>query len=97
MHVRQCPWAPFAKATALSRPKRGMLYCRDMGMTYRIDLYDEGRALIGRRYYAFRNDNRVINFAGKIIHPHVIRIWQGDRLVIELPSDERRGRRDRSK
>lgn len=56
---------------------------RAMGV-YRIDLHDEGGAVVTRRHYTFRKDSSAVDFARKVIHPHVIKVWEGDRLVAEL-------------
>ncbi|HVM98567.1 MAG TPA: serine hydrolase domain-containing protein [Caulobacteraceae bacterium] len=46
-----------------------------------------GREVIReRRTHLFANDDHAIDHAGRIGHPHEIKLWQGERLVAHFPA-----------
>ena len=49
--------------------------------TYSIELNDETGAICEVRTRVFALDDHAIDHAGRIDHPHEMKVWQGDRLV----------------
>jgi len=48
---------------------------------YRIDLHDQDDAVTAQHHGMFEHDDAAIDHAGRLGHPHSMRVWQGDRLV----------------
>jgi len=53
---------------------------------YCIALHDEDGSTREVRSHLFACDDDAIDHAGKIGHPHEMKVWQGDRLVAHFPS-----------
>ncbi len=52
---------------------------------YRIDLHDERGAVVHQHHQSFDHDDAAIDHAGRMAHPHALKVWQGDRLVAHFP------------
>jgi hypothetical protein len=53
---------------------------------YTIDLHDAEGAIRETRSQMFAHDDDAIDHAGRIEHPHEMRVWQGERLVAHFPT-----------
>lgn len=56
---------------------------------YRIDLHDENGIVREEHTQLFARDDDAIDEAGRMAHPHEIKVWQGERLVAHFPSIQR--------
>ena len=52
---------------------------------YNFDLYDEDGNLREVRTALFAHDDDAIDHAGRLPHPHEIKVWEGARLVAHFP------------
>jgi len=52
---------------------------------YVIELHDADGAILETRTRRFEKDDDAIDHAGRIGHPHEMRVWQGERLVAKFP------------
>jgi hypothetical protein len=57
---------------------------------YVIDLHNEDGTLRESRSMMFEHDDAAIDHAGRIGHPHEMKVRQGERLVAHFPAVRRR-------
>jgi hypothetical protein len=53
---------------------------------YRIELHDQAGAVVAEQNRLFEHDDAAIDHAGRIDHPHAMKVWQGERLVAHFPA-----------